>query len=94
MIKDKKLASPVKCQNFLGDNNDDIPQQMTEDQPLNMVTHTCPGGYHNTMVTDHWNDGCSSPTGEAGDKLTQKQVRQMQKNQNNFLRHQSNLQKK
>ena len=31
MFQNKKLASPVKCLNFRGDNNDDIPMQMTED---------------------------------------------------------------
>lgn len=49
----KKLASPVKCKNFRGDNNDDIPLQMTEDQPVNIITHMCPdGGCQNTMVSD------------------------------------------
>ena len=50
MFKNKRLASPVKCQDFRGDNNDDIPMQMTEDQPTNVMQHTCPdGGYQNTM---------------------------------------------
>jgi hypothetical protein len=70
MIKDKKLASPIKCINFTGDNNDDIPLQMTEEQPANN-TQTCPGGQLNTMITDYWVQ--SGPS----DMVTQKQIKSL-----------------
>ena len=36
-IKDKKLASPMRCKKILGDINDDIPQMTTDEQVQKMT---------------------------------------------------------
>lgn len=36
-IKDKKLASPMRCKKILGDVNDDIPQMTTDEQAHKMT---------------------------------------------------------
>lgn len=86
MFQNKKLAQPVKCQNFRGDNNDDIPMQMTEDHPANIITHTFPdGGYQNTMVSDSPKKE-QLPTGlEHASKQIQNS-KKLQKNMKNFTK--------
>lgn len=52
MIREKKLASPLKYTSFIGDNNDDIPQQMTEEQKHQLITLESIGVRFDNVLTN------------------------------------------
>jgi hypothetical protein len=102
MIKDKrKLASPLISHHILGDDNEDIPLQMTEEQQVNIIT-TYPGGCNNTLVTEPaqtqaWiGSGPSTIAPVTFEDMTSKQIKNLQKNKNNLekLQMESNLKMK
>lgn len=55
-IKGKKLASPLRIQKIQGDNNDDIPQQMTDEcigRPRRMKAHKNQGKNNHSNVGEY-----------------------------------------
>ena len=91
MIKDKKLASPIKICKFIGDK--DIPAQMTEERaqlqmeaPTNTMV-TLRGDYHPILEA-------SEGTTVKASKFKKREKSIHQKNKNNFKKLQSNLKKK
>ena len=81
-IRDKKLASPMKNLKFKGDNNDDIPFQMTEEQhhhilSLNVI---------NTLFSEGKKSGYSGqpPVLQENQSKKAQNIKSIKKNQNNL----------